>query len=503
MSDTTEPTIGFESETPSGNGVDSSENGSTEPPHPTGSPSVDPQHTKLDDDHGPWERKTVLTFAVTTAGVGQAPATAKIDRIEQAAQFLPCHYFDYIAGTSTGGLSAIMLGRLRMSVQQALDSYEKFGNRVFGKPRRSHLRSLLWYPRSKYSTLNVESAFIKLISEQLGISTPIAKEKLFETPDDQTRCIVLSYKQAPLMKKPYLWRSYDHEYSAGDDADKLLNLGRRALTPIWEVARATSAAPGYFEPIQIQGDMHIDGAVRVNNPSKVSTREVYLKEHERLPALCLSIGTGMKQAQADASRESKQDLKKLLRGRSTSKRPRRREIIKGYFQTIVSFAEKLTETEETNSSWKSWCERRHQVKYPNGGSLHWWHRLNLDSDFQREVSLDDWRPHVGGTTTREVIREFTDKYLESDVVQREVQEIAAALVEIRRKRIKTDAWERFVDNKIRYSCGGSEHHHGAKTYKKREDLRRHLKKSHADAQSLTSDEMDERMNELRFILQDQ
>src|SRR5947199_7725882 len=39
----------------------------------------------------------------------------------ERASFLPCHYFDYIAGTSSGGLCAIMLGRLRMSVSAVLD----------------------------------------------------------------------------------------------------------------------------------------------------------------------------------------------------------------------------------------------------------------------------------------------------------------------------------------------------------------------------------------------
>ncbi|KAF8537718.1 hypothetical protein BDD12DRAFT_717299, partial [Trichophaea hybrida] len=48
---------------------------------------------------------------------------------------LPCHYFDYVFGSSTGGLSAIMLGRLRMSVDDCLTEYNTLGSQVFGKPR--------------------------------------------------------------------------------------------------------------------------------------------------------------------------------------------------------------------------------------------------------------------------------------------------------------------------------------------------------------------------------
>ncbi|PMD14934.1 FabD/lysophospholipase-like protein, partial [Hyaloscypha hepaticicola] len=52
-----------------------------------------------------------------------------------AAAYLPAHYFNYMVGTSTGGLIAIMLGRLQMNVDDALKEYENLGREVFGKPR--------------------------------------------------------------------------------------------------------------------------------------------------------------------------------------------------------------------------------------------------------------------------------------------------------------------------------------------------------------------------------
>ena len=46
---------------------------------------------------------------------------------------LPCEVFDLICGTSTGGIIALMLGRLRMSTEEAIDAYIDFSRTVFGK----------------------------------------------------------------------------------------------------------------------------------------------------------------------------------------------------------------------------------------------------------------------------------------------------------------------------------------------------------------------------------
>lgn len=58
----------------------------------------------------------------------------------------PCDYFDLIAGTGTGGLIAIMLGRLRMSLVDCMNVYVKMTRKVFetdktiaGIPYRSTL----------------------------------------------------------------------------------------------------------------------------------------------------------------------------------------------------------------------------------------------------------------------------------------------------------------------------------------------------------------------------
>ena len=50
----------------------------------------------------------------------------------------PHHIFDLVAGTSTGGLIAVMLGKLGMTVEQCIEAYHELSVTIFG---RKHLRA--------------------------------------------------------------------------------------------------------------------------------------------------------------------------------------------------------------------------------------------------------------------------------------------------------------------------------------------------------------------------
>lgn len=51
----------------------------------------------------------------------------------------PCEIFDLILETSTGGLIAVMLGRLGMTVEECLECYRTVGQKVFRDEPASEL----------------------------------------------------------------------------------------------------------------------------------------------------------------------------------------------------------------------------------------------------------------------------------------------------------------------------------------------------------------------------
>jgi hypothetical protein len=58
-------------------------------------------------------------------------------------QLLPCEVFDLVSGTSTGGIIAILLGRLGLDCQTAIKVYKELTTSVCGPDEHSFWKSFL------------------------------------------------------------------------------------------------------------------------------------------------------------------------------------------------------------------------------------------------------------------------------------------------------------------------------------------------------------------------
>jgi calcium-independent phospholipase A2-gamma len=83
----------------------------------------------------------------------------------------PCNYFDMICGTSTGGLIAIMLGRLEMSVDQCIEAYTGMMHVVFNPKDKKKLPFKISSGKvqPQYKTKYLEQA-IKQVISNAGLS---------------------------------------------------------------------------------------------------------------------------------------------------------------------------------------------------------------------------------------------------------------------------------------------------------------------------------------------
>ena len=96
----------------------------------------------------------------------------------------PCDLFDMICGTSTGGLIAIMLGRLGMTIDQCITEYKRCGETIFGQGSRSKAARLFKTAQEKpwYSVDKLQEAVKATIVEAKH-----ALDEGFEESDPQCK----------------------------------------------------------------------------------------------------------------------------------------------------------------------------------------------------------------------------------------------------------------------------------------------------------------------------
>jgi uncharacterized protein len=186
--------------------------------------------------------------------------------------------FDLVAGTSTGGILALGLtkpgraGKPQYSAETLIELYETEGGKIFSIPLWHRLRSAGGLAEEKYPSDGIEE-----ISRQY-----FGERRLAEA---LTEVLVAAYEIEGRI--PWFFKRRYARDPEKKGCDFLMR----------DVARATSAAPTYFEPLQVtvepDGDRaFIDGGVYANNPAMcayVEARKIYPDEND---FLVVSLGTG-------------------------------------------------------------------------------------------------------------------------------------------------------------------------------------------------------------------
>lgn len=194
------------------------------------------------------------------------------------------HYFDLIAGTSTGAIIAAALAQ-GMTVSMLFEKYMSLGKRVF---ERTLFRQGLF--RAKYGSS-------KLIGE---LQEVFGSETLLGDPSVSTGLLIVTKRLDTGSPWPVSNNPRGRYYT-----DRSSGAVGNAKYPLWQVVRASTAAPHYFdpEPIEISERVSgefVDGGVSpFNNPAlqalMYATLDGYRlgwpKGSEKL--LLVSVGTGL------------------------------------------------------------------------------------------------------------------------------------------------------------------------------------------------------------------
>jgi patatin-like phospholipase/acyl hydrolase len=204
-------------------------------------------------------------LAIDGGGIrGLIPAIV-LTELEQRSGRRVFELFDLIAGTSTGGILACALcAPDALPASEVVKLYEDEGPDIFSRSLFQRIRSADGLLDEKYDDAALDRALERFLAGKL----------LSQTKPD---IIVPSYDTAE--PGPYFFKTTDAKQSPDDDF------------PLSVVARATSAAPTYFEPVESKDKALVDGGVFAANPAMCALAEALNTASPR-DVVLVSLGTG-------------------------------------------------------------------------------------------------------------------------------------------------------------------------------------------------------------------
>jgi hypothetical protein len=265
--------------------------------------------------------------------------------------------------------------------------------------------------------------------------------------------ICLTATHSGQIDEAHLLRSYNHQYDPDIAPPWVTNYNAGAdKLKIWQVTRATSAAPFYFEMLTAEIGSgrnrkrvsFKDGGIRENNPSYAAYSEhASLNGDDKEPGLLLSIGTGRPDTTNDG-------FAAVWPGPL------------GKVKALQKWSEKLAVFKNVLIKYTEGEDRHKMMRTIAKGEHRWYKRLNVDKGLEG-LPLDSWekgpwtnpqtneRKEVPGGKTLSTMEQATNAYLERNTIASPgglteyqppkivLQQVAERLVRHRRLREATKA----------------------------------------------------------------
>ncbi|KAK5065382.1 hypothetical protein LTR84_001220 [Exophiala bonariae] len=366
----------------------------------------------------------------------------------------PCDYFDLIGGTGTGGLIAIMLGRLRLDLETCMDVYVKMTRRVFetdktfaGIPykhtlfKASKLEEAIRecvaghtvYDDEGYdgrgrefqdltspisATSNVAVRRSMSIRSTTSVSSPStlrnsivspnfpgfgnSNATLYDGRENRTKTAVTAVYRGtnPRTGSSILLRSYDSRKEPAPEFN----------CTIWQAGRATCATQLAFKPIQIGQSVFSDEGAGKYNPAAQILEESMNEWPAREVGVFVSIGTGKRPSNSSVPDHEWWE-----------------GFLGGSMGTFAEGRRKLIQKIED-------CEAEHQKMLKTelarrGVPAENYFRLNVDTGLANQVGTNEW-------AALNVVTTNTRKYLQKTDVQEMMKEgaLKMAKIELMKKR---------------------------------------------------------------------
>ncbi|EFC42029.1 predicted protein [Naegleria gruberi] len=366
--------------------------------------------------------KAINVLILDGGGIKGLNLISICEEMEKRLQKKMCEIFDLICGTSTGAILA-KLFQIGLTCEECKKIYHQLGKQIFKMEGNISVTKTLMTMKGKawYDEKQLEMFFKKFVGTKYINNSPdripmwFALSTLTPLSEDTKKVVMRTHTNNPVEgveqefyndllmhaeSTPFIFRSYSDPWRFPDNKRKhpdfYLGTIHGNFIHDYKALRCTSAAPLYFKEMNMGERAFVDGACVNNNPSVVSAFEAKQIWPDHSKFIFVSIGTGLKKSQENATtpQASMEEELNFVNDSSPKNKPKQSTGILGNVKKNLAQIYGLVDLQL--SSEKQHKQMLTQVELMKETRDIYYYRFNtpglgdFDLDIVEDATLKDW-----------------------------------------------------------------------------------------------------------------